>query len=194
LFVLGDKSNIYRSVNGGTEWEKMQVQPLDLAILDISFVNMNLGYAGGTGGAIFTTTDGGRVWSHHSTVGNLWWSDINFIDSLTGFISGDDGVWRTTTGGTSSVSIDAGNTVVAHIRPNPANARFTLEYSLKSPESICVSVLDMSGREVLKFANQHRQPGMNSQLISVEHLPAASYICQISASTFVEAIPFTIAR
>jgi photosystem II stability/assembly factor-like uncharacterized protein len=99
-FVGGE---IIRTTNGGMSWQQVLLDTHG-RISDFHFFNSNTGFAVGGSysmvGRIFKTTNGGVNWSNitpASITSYLW--DIQFINQLTGFVSGTYGVFKTTDGG-----------------------------------------------------------------------------------------------
>jgi photosystem II stability/assembly factor-like uncharacterized protein len=53
-------------------------------------VNENVGWAVGEGGAIVSTTDGGKTWTANKTTGTTdWMYDVDFVNEQDGFIVGE---------------------------------------------------------------------------------------------------------
>jgi photosystem II stability/assembly factor-like uncharacterized protein len=91
-------NSVLKTVNGGTDWTET---PLDNEgiLLDVFFVNQNIGYVCGFMGDFFKTTDGGQTWIDFS--GQFMNSLMNmfFIDEYTGYMSGDGGTFFQTNNG-----------------------------------------------------------------------------------------------
>jgi photosystem II stability/assembly factor-like uncharacterized protein len=93
-FVNG---GIYRTINSGSTWSYTSGGN----IFDIYFPSDQVGYAGGEGGVLKKTTNGGVSWS---SINSGTTSDINsifFINDLVGYIAGINSTFKTTDGGTS---------------------------------------------------------------------------------------------
>lgn len=75
--------------------------------------------------------------------------------------------------------------------PNPNQGNFVLDYQGMSAEKIQVSVLDMSGRQVLAFDWQVAA-GSAQKSISLSQLPAGTYAVRLSAKDAVTLIKFII--
>jgi len=94
-------NSVLKTVNGGTDWTETPLENEGL-LLDVFFVNQNVGYVCGFMGDFFKTTDGGETWTDLS--GQFMNSLINmfFIDEYTGYMSGDGGTFfQTNNGGIS---------------------------------------------------------------------------------------------
>ena len=84
----------YRTTNNGATW----TQTSGGNIFDLWFVNDTLGFAGGEGGALFRSTDGGASWQPLVSGTNADIHSIFFLNDTLGFTGGGGG-WRTTDGG-----------------------------------------------------------------------------------------------
>lgn len=97
-FTTGGR--IYKTTDGGNSWF-MQVPGTNCNFYGVDFYDLNLGWAVTAAplGDITRTTDGGATWSVvGQTVTSLL--DINFADSLNGWIVGEDGaIYYSTDGG-----------------------------------------------------------------------------------------------
>jgi photosystem II stability/assembly factor-like uncharacterized protein len=103
---------ISRSTNGGITWSTVPYSTTSTTSFnDIEMINDNTGYACGTLGAIYRTTNAGANWDSVSTggvIGSLNLSKIDFIDANTGwvfsksYITGDSStIFKTTNSGTT---------------------------------------------------------------------------------------------
>jgi photosystem II stability/assembly factor-like uncharacterized protein len=101
-WLTGGGSRIYNTTDGGKNWNLQAnfngyINSFSLVdSLHLWAVNTD-GPVGAVGGAIFYTKDGGKNWLADSTVD--WGYDIQFVDSLNGWISGKDKITHTTDGG-----------------------------------------------------------------------------------------------
>jgi photosystem II stability/assembly factor-like uncharacterized protein len=85
----------YRTTNGGSTWQLT----LDGGnIFDLWFVNDNLGFAGGDGGVLARTTDGGASWEWLDPPTNAAINSLFFLNDTLGWYAGNGGA-RTTDGG-----------------------------------------------------------------------------------------------
>lgn len=86
----------------------VHVQSLDGPFYnEVAFASSTLGFITTQTGTVRRTTDGGNSWST-VTLPNAGFSanrDIAFPSATTGYISGDDGIWKTTDGGASFAEI-----------------------------------------------------------------------------------------
>ena len=101
-WITGGGSKIYHTTDGGENWNlqaEFHGYSNSFALVDslhIWAVNTD-GPVGSVGGALFYTKDGGKNWITDSTIS--WGYNVQFIDSLNGWICGKDKIANTTDGG-----------------------------------------------------------------------------------------------
>ncbi len=97
-WVSGENSKIYNTTNGGETWNLQENFKGDIhSLFLVDSLHIWAANTGAIGGAIFYTKDGGKNWLADSTIS--WAYDIQFIDSLNGWVSGQDKIAHTTDGG-----------------------------------------------------------------------------------------------
>ena len=86
--------------DGGYTWEASNDGIADVILNDITFVNLQIGYAVEMNGHIYRTADGGDTWERASVPSNMPpLISINFVDENLGFACGGGGVVLKTTDG-----------------------------------------------------------------------------------------------
>ena len=97
---VGDGSSGYirKTTDGGYSWQFKSV-PSYSRMMDIDFINENVGWAAGQYGHILKTTNGGETWNHLSSLVSLELNDIDFVDENNGWVVGLSGVILHTTNG-----------------------------------------------------------------------------------------------
>lgn len=97
----GLTGGVFRTTNGGSSW----VQQLTLSINPsyIYFYNARIGFiCNNAGSYIRKTTDGGATWN--IVVSGESFTDIHFVDSLTGWRASSGGIKKTSNGGLNWVN------------------------------------------------------------------------------------------
>ncbi len=93
----------------GTNWNVLDSGTTSVTFFSVVFLNADFGYAVGSGGALYQTTDGGLTWRALSsgtsmTLRSVWIADVN-----TAWVVGDNGViLQTTDGGAHWTAISLG--------------------------------------------------------------------------------------
>jgi photosystem II stability/assembly factor-like uncharacterized protein len=69
LWATGHDSTILKSVNNGNEWTQAYSSEKDKRpLMDVLFIDANVGYAVGAYGAFYETTDGGKTWAPRKAI------------------------------------------------------------------------------------------------------------------------------
>lgn len=63
--------------------------------------------------------------------------------------------------------------------PNPANITSTLLFTLKNSGQVRISLLDITGKEIMQITNEGLQKGNQKFMINTSKLSAGIYICKI---------------
>lgn len=95
-FAIGDTNYCYRTVNGGKEWQQIDISLPDTSVIatDIFFLNDKKGWiltrnekGAQFGNYLLTSDDGGINWSVYNRLKNEGYSNIAFFDSTNGIIT-----------------------------------------------------------------------------------------------------------
>ncbi len=86
--LLPDSGAIYRSTNGGMDWEQVHASAVT-GFSDVEFLTADIGVATRSDGAILRTTDGGDSWTEATVVlaGSFVLTSVVFRDDGMGFAS-----------------------------------------------------------------------------------------------------------
>jgi photosystem II stability/assembly factor-like uncharacterized protein len=103
LITLGYNGIILKSTNSGSNWNLISGNPKSDAIAEISFINSLTGFACDYNGLIYKTTNSGSNWNVINDFQDCSFYEIQFINSSTGFVTGDSTegpvIWKTTNSG-----------------------------------------------------------------------------------------------
>ncbi|MEO0106412.1 MAG: YCF48-related protein [candidate division WOR-3 bacterium] len=107
---------IYKTTDGGTNWQEFQPWTINecMFVFGMDFVNQDIGYLTGMGlifnilpaAVLYKTIDGGNSWTNIyglslEFVGKMW-DDVFFVDLNNGWLAGaNSDIRRTTNGGSS---------------------------------------------------------------------------------------------
>lgn len=104
----------FHSSTAVAQWRKLTAYSTGF-YNEVFFFNNQHGWITSFNGTVLRTADGGASWQS-SLLPNAKSSpnrDICFVSSSTGFISGDDGIWKTTDGGASWTTISPSSPTIA---------------------------------------------------------------------------------
>jgi photosystem II stability/assembly factor-like uncharacterized protein len=82
LWACGADEMIITSKDGGVTWETKHQNRDGEVLLNISFVDSKIGFAGGTGGLLLSTGDGGQTWNIHNLGETI--RSFSFADAANG--------------------------------------------------------------------------------------------------------------
>jgi photosystem II stability/assembly factor-like uncharacterized protein len=119
--AVGDFGTILRTEDGGATWAPIAIppniplpeeiaetiDPADILLYDVDFVDPEHGWIVGEFGVVFTTADGGRTWSAQQSPVSTTLFAVDFVDPSNGWAAGLESVLlRTTDGGATWVPQD----------------------------------------------------------------------------------------
>ena len=93
-YACGRGTTFLKTSNGGNTWEiRDNYFTYDslyiLDFTDMEFFDMNTGYACGTQGKFYKTTNGGKTWDSMTVLSpSALWTDMYWVDQMTGVLSG----------------------------------------------------------------------------------------------------------
>ena len=100
LFLIAFFSSV--SLFAQPAWHEVLGSGSDGRYDDVFFLNENLGWAAGSGGFVFKTTDGGVNWELQMELNEVYIRNIEFLNENIGFLGTlDGGFYKTTDGGTN---------------------------------------------------------------------------------------------
>lgn len=98
FFISANYGTIRKSTNGGATITSSYAEGANLNT--IFFATKMIGYAGGTGGALIKTVNGGLTWETMNAGTTQSIEDIHFVNAKTGYAVGGSGlIMKTTDGG-----------------------------------------------------------------------------------------------
>jgi photosystem II stability/assembly factor-like uncharacterized protein len=104
LWVCGADASISVSADGGTTWTQKHLVKNGNLLLTIGFASERFGYAGGTGGEILTTKDGGNTWDSRKAPADVVY-EAAFSDETHGIIHTPHAVYFTADGAVTWASV-----------------------------------------------------------------------------------------
>ena len=117
-WLAGAGSTLLRTSDGGATWTPGHVAPQPPATVPqwpgvrfnaVAFVGAGRGWAAGSGGSVYATSDGGRTWAAQSTGTEADLYDVKFLDEREGWAAGAAGTLiHTTDGGRTWAAEESG--------------------------------------------------------------------------------------
>ncbi len=186
-WAIGRLSSILRTTNGGETWEEVYSGGGS----SVNFINTSIGWVVG-GSEILHTTNGGTDWTEQeSGVNKSLWS-VFFIDTITGWVVGEDGtILHTINGGTSSVEEEEIDKLPIDFNltqnyPNPFNPSTKIRYSVPQTSNIIIKVFDVLSNEIETLVNQEKPTGTYEINWYAESLPSGIYFYRLQTKEYVE--------
>jgi len=168
-FLIGSNMNsyLYRTQDGGYNW--VQYSPLFYSNLyqsTIKFINEQTGYILNPYDfrtCIYRTTNSGNNWTKYESGSSLSYYSIDFPDSQTGWIVGNNSsIKKNTNGGVYinqiSNSLPESYSLFQNY-PNPFNPVTTIKYQIPKNNMVTLKVYDALGREVETLVNEIQHAG-----------------------------------
>ncbi|MFZ4592079.1 MAG: T9SS type A sorting domain-containing protein [Ignavibacteria bacterium] len=194
-FVVGGGGITLKSTDFGISWDSVGRVITDRQIYSSIFTSENIGYAGGSFGVFFKTTNGGRNWGFQDTNGlgrgyiKSFWA---YNDSILWAVGGGGKILHTTTGGQWLVGINNITTevpkgfVLYQNYPNPFNPTTNIKFSIVNSGDVKLVVYDIQGREVQTLVNESLKPGTYEAAFDGSALNSGVYFYKLVTGNFTE--------
>jgi len=200
---FGKKGQVFKTTDRGDTWTDARIDGHSVP-QEIQFVSDNIGYLVCTNDTfgipvhlLFKTVDGGNNWTDltDGLPGTTGFQHLFFTDQTTGYLAGNAGIVKTTTGGDVTTDIEQPeNTsipsgfVLYQNYPNPFNPITTIEYALPRDVDVRLVVYDITGRQVKTLVNKRQSAGRyqirwNGMNAFDEKVAGGIYLYKITAGT-----------
>jgi photosystem II stability/assembly factor-like uncharacterized protein len=207
IFTAANNNRITKSTDGGNTWIQksfsMAGYPNDFEFIpgDASKIfftdHFNLYYS----------NDSGKVWSEvfvdsarecqGVTSSSVRGRNLKFFDENNGWFLTDCAMYKTTTGGVSSVTTESnipGEYTLFQNYPNPFNPATTIEFQISEPGLVTIKVYDILGREIKTLINEDKFPGKYKTEFSGSNLPSGIYFYEIRSKDFLSRKKMTMVK
>ena len=181
-WVVGNKwskgSILLHTMDGGNTWlSDMSISNVDL--YSVHFTDEDNGLISGSKGSILLTRDGGVTWEmqNSGTDDNLF--SVIYTNDGHGYAAGAWGTivhWDTLHLAVNEFSDQISDMNLINF-PNPFSTITTIEYEIKIPGSVLLSVYNCFGEQIELIAKSHRSVGKHKVVWNTEGLPAGLYFC-----------------
>jgi len=163
--------DIYKTTNSGINWSG--IYNGSVALLDIKAVDTINVFSIGYSGTILKTSNGGANWVQQISSVTKALRGLYFINSNTGWITGDTGMLlKTTNGGITAIRPVSSEIPekfsLSQNYPNPFNPATKIKFSLPSPSkggiyNVTLDIYDLLGKKIaslISIGNEGLSPGI----------------------------------
>jgi hypothetical protein len=169
-WIIGNSGYIYRTTNQGTEWERQLINTT-ASFYGIHFNKYDTvdykGWIVGSSGVIRKTTNSGMNWVTETSGTTQTLRSIYFYDSTKGWIAGFTGTILKTRPNISGLNENNNPTADEYTLhqnyPNPFNPETKIRVDVPENLLISLTVFDISGKEILKLADNIKITGGNNE-------------------------------
>ncbi|MBS1493364.1 MAG: T9SS type A sorting domain-containing protein [Bacteroidetes bacterium] len=168
VYLVGSENKVFRSPDYGLTWDSVGfVNNPNEQIYCSNFPSNDTGYAGGTFGKFFKTTNGGHNWRLENTTSFTGYiRSIYFYNNNTGWLVGNGRIMGTTTGGQTLVFTNTtslpGDFILHQNYPNPFNPLTRINYELRNTNYVQIKIYNSIGKEIVSLINQKQNEGSYS--------------------------------
>ncbi|HRE41453.1 MAG TPA: T9SS type A sorting domain-containing protein [Ignavibacteria bacterium] len=143
---------------------------------------------------VYKTTNSGNFWQFIGNINNQNIENLEFINSLTGWIVTKDYsinqiyIYKTNDGGILNVSntnsLIPEKFYLKQNYPNPFNPETNIEFGIKNYSEVNLTVYDISGIEILKKNFGNMQPGNYNYKFNGLNLPSGIYFYKLNSGNY----------
>src|SRR4030095_3024276 len=184
------ENGVLKTTDGGITW--FHCMRGNTFIFDIYFVNERIGFALSQF-RMFKTTNGGDNWFNVGIFTTALLNSVEFSDSLTGWLAGDNGVIRKTTngGGTPIGIVPISNEIpnafnLSQNYPNPFNPTTKIEFMLPQRIMVTIKIYNILGQLIKTALNEFKEPGKYSVTFEGSSLASGVYFYSIETEIFTQ--------
>lgn len=193
---------IYSTTNCGNDWTHKPVYRSG-PMIDVGFLNSEIGWIIGVIGQIWKTTNGGETWNIQNSGVNATFVKIMVLrEEKVAYIFGGKGSGSATCknpfvllyadlNNLTIVNNDKENIVkefhLLQNYPNPFNASTLIHYQVPADNQVTLTVYDVLGREMAKLVDEVKHCGMHTAQWNASGFASGVYFYRLKAGAFSEA-------
>lgn len=194
FIVVGDlerfyQVEIYKSSDLGKSWE-FQLNDIYGFITASDFRNdMEIWATLGSDRLAMVSFNQGGKWEYHTMPDSVAVYDVQFIDSVYGFMVGENGSFfkynpqdPTSVKSDSDVKINADYHLYQNY-PNPFNSQTEVKYSLAGEASVKIVLYDILGREIMTIDEGVKPAGIHTSTFELNAVPSGVYFYQLNINS-----------
>jgi len=196
---------VYKTTNYGISWDSITriADEHTHSTRSIEFSSSLTGFAGGSDGKIFKTTDGGFNWYFLQTQQfglGYYVSIFAYNDSLVWAVGGGGNIINTKNGGELLVKIpETGFNEISEFTllqnyPNPFNPATKIEYAIPKDNFVNIKIYNLLGKEIMSLVDDLKKAGRYEISFDGSNLPSGVYYYKIKAGSPREAGGFEQVR
>lgn len=200
--IVGTGDPFYRSTDFGTTWQCIDsIKSYPPSTMQCcAFSSINTGWAGGSYGYLYKTTNGGYNWYRQNTGSNLafWGSIYCYNDSVVWGVGGAGKIMHTTTGGQWLVGVSNNESevpkdfVLYQNYPNPFNPVTKIKFQVVNGfpiktlgnDKVELKVYDVLGREVAILVNEPLKSGTYDVMFDGTNVNSGVYFYKLIKSGY----------
>ena len=197
VYVIAGQSPLYRSTDFCNTWQVLDtLHSYPPSVMQaVAFSSVNTGWAGGSYGYLYKTTNGGYNWYRQNTgINQAFWGSIYcFNDSVVWGVGGAGKIMHTTNGGEWLVGVSNNENEVLkgfalyQNYPNPFNPTTIIKFQVVNGfpiktlgnDKVVLKVFDVLGREVQTLVNKSLKPGTYEVTFDGSYLNTGVYFYKL---------------
>ncbi|MEO7357784.1 MAG: YCF48-related protein [Ignavibacteria bacterium] len=186
IIAFASSDKIVKSTNAGQSWFNINNQ-FGGNIYSSQFFGNQFGIICGEDGRVARTTNGGINWILQEFLASEFLNSVYFANPNIGYIVGEYGqIIKTTNGGLSFINLSSQfipeNYTLHQNYPNPFNPNTTIDFELRKPGVIRISVYDISGKFVKTLVDKFHTSGIYSLKMEASELSSGVYFYTMYSS------------
>jgi hypothetical protein len=188
--VVGMHGTILKTTNGGTTWTR-QTSGTTTFFKYVSFTDANKWTVVGADGTIISSQDGGETWTKQASGTSNDLYSVSFTDANNGTAVGERGTILRITNG-SNTFIENNLTEIPNSfmfmqnYPNPFNPSTNINYVVRKPSKVTITIFDALGRKVTTLINEEKSTGNYTVDFNAAHLASGVYFSQMKTAEFTQ--------
>jgi len=188
---------IVRTTDGGENWITNSSDSVfsGLRFYDLNFISNEKVVVLGedsNGDILYWSSDVGENWIPRYSGVNHGLHHLSFVDSLTGWIAGDNGtILHTTNGGVTFIEEEKfigeipSTYFLSNNFPNPFNPSTKIKYSIPKSSQVTLKIFNTLGEELETLVNEEKPVGTYEVNWNAANLPSGVYFYQLKAGEFM---------